>query len=324
MIHRRELGLAALGTLALAGTSARAQDLPRGSITVIVPWAPGGSADALSRLLASQLSGSVGQSFVVENRAGASGLVGHAAVARARPDGSTLLFAACPTFVMVPHLLPVPYDGVRAFAPIGTIMSSPLLFCASPALGVRDIQGLVAKGKAQPGTMSYGSAGTGSSTHLATELLLSMSGAPITDVSYRGNAPAVQAVLTGEVAFTCVDALVALPFVRSGDLVPLAVSTRWRSPVLPEVPTVAESGYPEYECATDFALLAPAGTPAPTIARLHAAVKAALETPEMRDKLAQQSVVPAVGEPGAFPAYVERESAKWGELIRARGIKLQQ
>ena len=324
MIHRRELGLATLATLGMTNAAARAQGLPRGPVTVVVPWAPGGSADSLSRLLASQLSASMGQSFVVENRAGASGLVGHAAVARARPDGSTLLFAACATFVMVPHLLPVPYDGIRAFAPVGTVMSNPLLFCASPRLGVRDIQGLIAKAKAEPGAMSYGSAGTGSSTHLAIELLLSMSGAPITDVSYRGNGPAVQAVLTGEVAFTSVDALVAMPFVRSGDLVPLAVSTRWRSPAMPEIPTVAESGYPEYECATDFALLAPAGTPAPTIALLHDAVKAALAKPEMQEKLTQQSVVAALGEPQDFPNYVERESAKWGDLIRTRGIKMQQ
>jgi tripartite-type tricarboxylate transporter receptor subunit TctC len=172
--------------------------------------------------------------------------------------------------------------------------------------------------------MSYGSAGAGSSTHLAIELLLTMSGAPVTDVTYRGNGPAMQAVLAGEVAFTSVDALVALPFVRAGDLVPLAVTTRWRSPVLPEVPTVAESGYPEYECATDFALLAPAGTPAPVIARLHAAVKAALDRPELKEKLTQQSVMVSVGEPGDFPAYVARESAKWGGLIRARGIQAQQ
>lgn len=323
MISRRELSMAALGSLSLAATPASAQDLPRGPITLIVPWAPGGSADALSRLLAQQLSADLGQSFVVENRPGASGLVGHSYVARARPDGSVLLFAACATFVMVPHLLPVPYDGDRAFAPVGTVLSNPLLFCATPRSGIRDIQGLIARAKAEPGRMSYGSAGAGSSTHLAIELLLSMSGAPVTEVSYRGNAPALQAVLAGEVAFTSVDALVALPFVRSGDLVPLAVSTTWRSPVLPEVPTVAESGYPEYECATDFALLAPAGTPAPVIARLHQAVKAALARPELQEKLNQQSVVAAVGEPQDFPAYVARESAKWGGLIRDRGIRVQ-
>jgi len=324
MIHRREFGLMTMGMLGLAAAPAAAQELPRGPVTLVVPWAPGGSADALARLLAQQLSTDLGRSFVVENRAGASGLVGHGYVARARPDGTTLLFAASATLVMVPHLLPVPYDADRAFAPIGVILTNPMLFCAAPHLGVHDIPALIARAKAEAGGMSYGSAGAGSSTHLAIELLLSMAGVRVADVSYRGNAPAVQAVLAGEVAFTAVDSLVALPFVRSGDLVPLAVTTRWRSDILRDVPTVAESGYPEYECATDFALLAPAGTPAPMIARLHEAVSAALAKPALQEKLAQQGVVAAVGTPQEFPAYVARESAKWGALIRSRGIQVQQ
>jgi tripartite-type tricarboxylate transporter receptor subunit TctC len=322
MLSRRGLGLATLG---VAGAGhALAQDAARGPVTIIVPWAPGGSADTLARLLAQKLSQDLGQSFVVENRPGASGMIGHAAVARARPDGNTILFAASATYAMVPHLLPLPYDNATAFAPIGLILSTPLLLCVSPKLGITDVQGLVARAKAAPGKLSYGSAGAGSTTHLATEMLLGMAGIEVTDVTYRGNAPAVQAVLAGEVQFTSVDAAVALPFARSGDLRAIAVTTRERSPLLPEIPSIAESGYPDYECATEFALLAPAGTPAAVTARLQAAAATALRAPDMQEKLAQQAVVATIGTPDEFPDYLARENARWGKLIRERNIRVQQ
>ncbi|MBR0663078.1 tripartite tricarboxylate transporter substrate binding protein [Roseomonas hellenica] len=322
MLGRRGLGAAALGLA--AARQALAQDAARGPVTIIVPWAPGGSADTLARLLAQKLSQDLGQSFVVENRPGASGIIGHAAVARARPDGSTILFAASATYAMVPHLLPLPYDNATAFAPIGLILSTPLVVCVSPRLGVTDLQGLVARAKAAPGRLSYGSAGAGSTTHLATEMLLGMAGIEVTEVPYRGNAPALQAVLADEVQFTSVDAPVALPFVRSGDLRAVAVTTRGRSPLLPEVPSIAEAGYPDYECATEFALLAPAGTPAAVTARLQAAVAAALRAPDMQEKLAQQAVVASIGTPAEFPAYLARENARWSRLIRERNIRVQQ
>jgi tripartite-type tricarboxylate transporter receptor subunit TctC len=151
-----------------------------------------------------------------------------------------------------------------------------------------------------------------------------MAGIEVTDVTYRGNAPAVQAVLAGEVQFTSVDAAVALPFARSGDLRAIAVTTRERSPLLPEIPSIAESGYPDYECATEFALLAPAGTPAAVTARLQAAAAAALRAPDMQEKLAQQAVVATIGTPDEFPAYLARENARWGKLIRERNIRVQQ
>lgn len=322
MLGRRGLGAAALG---LAGArQALAQDAARGPVTIIVPWAPGGSADTLARLLAQKLSQDLGQSFVVENRPGASGIIGHAAVARARPDGSTILFAASATYAMVPHLLPLPYDNATAFAPIGLILSTPLVVCVSPRLGVTDLQGLVARAKAAPGRLSYGSAGAGSTTHLATEMLIGMAGIEVTEVPYRGNAPALQAVLAGEVQFTSVDAPVALPFVRAGELRAVAVTTRGRSPLLPEVPSIAEAGYPDYECATEFALLAPAGTPPAVIARLQAAVAAALGAPDMQEKLAQQAVVASIGTSAEFPGYLARENARWSRLIRERNIRVQQ
>lgn len=322
MLGRRGLGAAALG---LAGArQALAQDAARGPVTIIVPWAPGGSADTLARLLAQKLSQDLGQSFVVENRPGASGIIGHAAVARARPDGSTILFAASATYAMVPHLLPLPYDNATAFAPIGLILQTPLVVCVSPRLGVTDLQGLVARAKAAPGRLSYGSAGAGSTTHLATEMLIGMAGIEVTEVPYRGNAPALQAVLAGEVQFTSVDAPAALPFVRAGELRAVAVTTRTRSPLLPEVPSIAEAGYPDYECATEFALLAPAGTPPAVTARLQAAVAAALNAPDMQEKLAQQAVVASIGTPAEFPAYLARENARWARLIRERNIRVQQ
>lgn len=324
MFQRRGRTLVGLGLAGSLGSRrSRAQEAPRGPVAIIVPWAPDGSADTLARLLAQKLSQDLGQSFVVENRPGASGIIGHAAVARARPDGSTILFVASATYAMVTHLLPLPYDNASLFAPVGLILSTPLLLCVSLMLGVTDVQGLVPRAKAAPGQLGYGSAGAGSTTHLATEMLLAMAGIAVTEVTYRGNAPAVQAVLAGEVQFTSVDASVALPFVRSGDLRALAVTTHERSPLMPEIPSVAEAGYPEYGCATEFALLAPAGTPSAITSRLQAAVAAALRTPDMQEKLAQQVVVATIGTPDEFPAYMARESARWGKLIRDRNIRVQ-
>jgi tripartite-type tricarboxylate transporter receptor subunit TctC len=294
----------------------------RGPVTILIGWAPGGSTDVLGRLLAQRLSTDLGQSFVVENRPGASGIIASTAVARARPDGTMITLATNATYSMAPNLLPVPYDIATAFSPIGVVFVTPLLLVVSPRSSITSIAQLVERAKAAPGKMSYGSAGVGSSTHLACELLLGMAGIQVADVSYRGNAPAVQALLAGEVDFTLVDAPAVLSFVRSGDLRAIGVSTRQRVPLVPDVPSIAESGYPEYDCATEFALLAPAGTPAPTIARLHAAVAAALRSPDMQEKLAQQAALAQLGKPEDFAVTLAADSARWKKLVQERNIRV--
>jgi tripartite-type tricarboxylate transporter receptor subunit TctC len=289
-----------------------------------VSWAPGGSTDFVARVLAQQLSKELNGNVVVDNRPGASGTIGHASVARARPDGYTLLLGVNSTYAMSRHLFPNRgYDDDRAFAPVGRVAVSPIFLCVNPRIGVRTVAELVAKAKAEPGRMSYGSSGAGSSAHLATELFLRSAGIDIQNVTYRGGAPAVQALVTNEVQVAFVDAVTALPLMAANQVLAIGASTLERNPLAPGVPTIAESGFPGFEATSDFAVLAPAGTPAQILTRLAAATSAAMRNPEVLERLRQNSIFPTPGTPEEWPAYLRAESAKWGELIRARGITLE-
>ena len=269
-LDRRGFCIASLGLFgaaALSGSAwAQSADAYPGArpVTLVVAWAPGGSTDFVARVVAQQLSKELNGNVVVDNRPGASGTVGHSSVARARPDGHTLLLGVNSTYAMARHLFPQRgYDDEKAFASTGRLAISPIFLCANPKLGANDIKTLVEKAKAQPGKLSYGSSGAGSSAHLATELFLRSAGIDVQNVTYRGGAPAVQALITGEVEIAFVDAPTALPLMADKKIIPLGVSTAERNPQAPDVPTIAESGFPGYEATSDFALLAPAGTPAP-------------------------------------------------------------
>ncbi|HZH46112.1 MAG TPA: tripartite tricarboxylate transporter substrate-binding protein [Roseococcus sp.] len=326
MLFRRRPLLAGLPVLLASPAAAQAPDVWPGGrpVTIVVSWAPGGSTDFVARVLAQQLSTELGGSVVVDNRPGASGTVGHASVARARPDGYTLLLGVNSTYAMARHLFPQRgYDDETAFAPIGRVAASPIILSTNRALGVRDIAGLIERAKAAPGRLSYGSSGAGSSAHLATELFLRAAGLQVQNVTYRGGAPAVQALVANEVQLAMVDAVTALPLMAAGTILGLGISTLARNPLAPEVPTIAESGFPGFEATSDFSLLAPAGTPPAILARLAAATQAALRHPELLERLRQNAIIPTPGTPEAFPAYLAAESAKWGEVIRTRGITLE-
>jgi tripartite-type tricarboxylate transporter receptor subunit TctC len=338
-MKRRLFGTAAIATLA-----ASAGLLPRGaaaqtaappaaapasnpaaypdrSVTLVVSWAPGGSTDFVGRLLAQQMGKELGQPVVVENRAGASGTIGHLYVSRARPDGYTLLMGVNSTYAMATHLFPQKgYDDAKGFTPVGRIAETPIFLCVRPALGVKSVQELVARAKAQPGKMSYASSGAGSSAHLATELFLKMAGIDVLNVTYRGGAPAVQALLAGEVQMAFVDAVTALPLIAAKEVVAIGVSSLQRNPLTPDVPTIAEQGLPGFECSSQFALLAPAGTPEPIVRKLHAALVASMKDETVLSRLRQASNFPTVGTPEEFGPYLAAESGKWGEVIRSRGI----
>ena len=326
-LSRRSLCTAALGAFALSRTaSAQSADSYPGNrpVTLVVAWAPGGSTDFVARVVAQQLSKELGGNVVVDNRPGASGTVGHASVARSRADGHTLLLGVNSTYAMARHLFPQRgYDDDKAFASTGRLAVSPIFLCVNPKLGATDIKGLVAKAKAQPGKLSYASSGAGSSAHLATELFLRSAGIDVQNVTYKGGAPAVQALITGEVEMAFVDAVTALPLMAAKQVVPVGVSTAERNPLAPEVPTVAESGFPGFEATSDFALLAPAGTPAPVLRKLADATAAVMRNPEVQERLRQNSIFPTVGTPEEWPAYFAAESAKWGDVIRTRGITLE-
>jgi tripartite-type tricarboxylate transporter receptor subunit TctC len=317
-------GLALAGLPALRPAFAQADYPGSRPVTVVVAWAPGGSTDFVARVVAQAMSKELPGNVVVDNRPGASGTIGTGSVARARPDGHTLLLSVNSTDAMARHLFPARgYNDDTAFAAVGRIAISPIFLCVNPRIGVKDIAALVAKAKAEPGKMSYGSSGAGSSAHLATELFLREAGIDIQNVTYRGGAPAVQALISNEVQVAMVDAVTALPLMAGGQILAVGVSTAERNPLAPNVPTIAESGFPGFEATSNFSLLAPAGTPEPVIRKLYAALSAAMANADVVERLKQNSIIPTVGSPEAWPAYHRAESAKWGELIRARNITVE-
>ncbi|MBC9209793.1 tripartite tricarboxylate transporter substrate binding protein [Roseomonas aerophila] len=323
---------ALLGSMALAGipasravaqsAPAAAPGYPTHPVSVIVPFAPGGSTDFVARLLAQHLSTRLGQQFVVDNRAGASGTVGQSFLARARPDGYTLGVVPNGTFAMAPFMFErLPYDNDRAFAPIGMLATNAMFICVAANAPYRTLQDLLEAAKAKPGTISYASAGSGVANHLGVELMLDMSGTEMLHVPYRSGAQGVQAILANEVALSFVDSVTAVPYLRSGELRALAVTSAERSKEVPDVPTVAESGLPGYRASTDFGFFAPAGTPEPILRQLADAARAIMLSAEVREKLAPLSIDPVGGTPDQFGPYAQQERDKWGALIRKRNIK---
>jgi tripartite-type tricarboxylate transporter receptor subunit TctC len=305
---------------------AQAQDaFPTRPVTLVVAWAPGGSSDLVARILAERMSKELGQPVVVDNRPGASGTIGQASVARARADGYTILMSGRGTFAMASHLFPNRgYDDARDFAAIGKLCETPIYLCVSSKLAANSVQELVAMAKQKPGGLNYASSGAGSSAHLATELFLKMADIEVVNVTYRGGSPAVQALISGEVQMAFVDAVTALPLMRDGQLKGLAVGSAERFPLTPDVPTLSESGsgLAGYECASQFSLLAPAGTPDPIIRKLWGAMDASMRDPELVKRLSTAAYIPTIGKPEDFPAYLASETARWGEVIRSRGITL--
>ena len=320
MIGRR--GVLAASTL-LAAPALAQERYPSRPVTVVNPWPPGGSSDTMARVVMQRMSAILGQNFVVENRPGASGTVGTGTVARARPDGYTLLFGTNSTYAIAPHLMEgLPYDSATAFAGISLVGRMAQSFCVHPSVPANTLAEFLALARGQPGQLTFSSAGNGATSHLATELLMARSGINLLHVPYRGGAPSAQAVVTGEVRCSFIDLITALPFSRGGTVRILAVSTAARSSLAPDVPTIAEAGVPGFESSTDAAFMAPAGTPEPIIRRLNEALREAIAHPETRQALIAQAVEPIGSTPQEFADYLTRENAKWSEIIRSRGIRL--
>ncbi|MBY0335336.1 MAG: tripartite tricarboxylate transporter substrate binding protein [Acetobacteraceae bacterium] len=320
-LPRRAL-LAGAALLAAPAVQAQSEWPPR-NVTLVVPWAAGGSTDAVARILAQRLSQDTGRSFVVDNRTGANGTIGFASVARARPDGATFLVSTVSTYAMAPWLMQTPYDNERDFAGVGLLASMPIIMVVNAGFPARTLAEFIAIAR-QPGhRLTYANSGTGSSTHLATELFLREAGIEIPDVGYRGGGPAVQAVLAGETPMVFQAASGILPHIQAGTLRALGVASRERSPLAPQIPTFAEQGFPGVEVTEFVALQAPAGLPEEITRRMNQLARAAMEAPETRERLAALAVVPSVGTPEAWPAHFAAENAKWREVIRGRNIRLQ-
>jgi tripartite-type tricarboxylate transporter receptor subunit TctC len=311
-----------VGFLVLSNANAQS-DYPTRPVKVIVPSPPGGGTDILARVLAQHFTKALGQPFVVENKPGAGNMIGIESVARSPGDGYTLLVTASTLALNSVLYKKVPYDPVRDFAPITLAATAPNVLVVNPALPVKSLAEFIALAKAKPGALSYGTPGIGTSPHLSMELLKSMAGIDLQHVPYRGTAAAVTDVIGGQIAATFANALTAKPQVDSGRVRALAVSGPSRVEAFPTVPTVAEAGVPAYEAMQWYGMVAPAGTPPQIIARLHAEAAKALQSNEMKEKLALDGAQPVGSTPAEFAALIRRELDKWTRVVRAAGIELQ-
>jgi tripartite-type tricarboxylate transporter receptor subunit TctC len=321
---RRLAGVLSLALAAAATSAVLAQtDFPTKPIRVVVTFPPGGSADAVVRLLAPRLSDKLGQQVVVDNRPGAGGNIGLALVAKAPADGYTLGVGAAGALAANVSLYPqMPFDPLKDFKPVTMLAAIPFVIVGSPSLGVRTQRELIALARSQPGRLSMAHGGNGTAMHLTSQLFAQMAEIKIPEVPYKGSGPAALDVLGGQVPLAVVDLPAALQHIRAGKLVAFAVTSPQRLPQLPDVPTVAEAGLAGYDSTGWFGLVAPAGTPAAVVSRLNAEVTAALNDEAIRSSLRTLGVEPAPSTAEAFEATIRSETAKWAKVIRAANIKL--
>jgi len=307
---------------ALVPASAGAQAYPNKPIRLMVPFPPGGSTDIVARIVAQKLGAQLGQSLVIENRGGAGGTLGTAVVAKAAPDGYSLVVGTTSTHVVAPSVYQkLDYDPVRDFAPISLVAVTPYLLVVNPAVKASTVKDLVGLMKASPGKMNYASAGVGSTTHLAMEMLKSASSTYALHIPYNGNGPAGTAVIAGQVEILFGSLPALLPHTKSGRVRALAVGTPKRSPSLPEVPTVAESGYPGFDASLWLAFMAPAGTPPALIDRLQKEIVTAVNAKETSEALDKAGAEPLTSTPAELAAMIKDGVAKYAKVVKAAGVK---
>jgi tripartite-type tricarboxylate transporter receptor subunit TctC len=307
----------------LAIPSAQAQSWPNKPVTVVVPYAAGGNTDGIARMISQRLSEALGQQFVVENRGGGGGALAADFVARAQPDGYTLFVTAAPVFAIVPKMMKVKYDPLQNFAPISNIATNPFVLVVNKDIPVKSVAGFVAYVKEQKNKLSYGSAGQGSLMHLSMALFLKAAGIDMIHVPYKGNAPALSDVIAGHVPAMFSNLSDALPQIAAGSVRPLAVSGSKRAPQIPDVPTVAESGYPNFNAITWNGLVAPAGTPKEIVEKVAREVAAAVGDTKFVEKLAGYGVDPLGNTPEEFSRMIAADVATWAAALEAAGIQQQ-
>ena len=318
--------LSALAAFAVAATGgvAHAQPYPTKPVRLVVTSPPGGSQDFLARLLAQALTPALGQQVVVDNRTGASGVIGIDFVARAAPDGYTLLLGAAGPIAIVPALKPsLPFDPLRDFAPITMVASGPFAIVVHPSVPAKSLKELIAIAKAKPRSLNYGSSGAGASPHLAAELLKSMAQIDLVHIPYKGVGPALTDLIGGQIDLMLADVHLVLPHVKAGKLRALAVTSRGRSAVMPEAPTVSEAGVPGYAAGTWFGMLAPAATSPEVVGRLNGEIGKILGAASLRERLSTQGIEPHASTPGEFGAHLKSEIEKWRRVVKVASIKLE-
>lgn len=302
--------------------AAFAQSWPAKPLRMVVPFAPGGAVDVTGRVIAQSLSTRLGQQVVVENRGGAGGNIGVELVARSPADGYTIVMATAGQISINPHMYAkLPFDPVKDLAPISQAGMAINALCVHPSLPVKSVKEFIAFAKARPGTLNFATGGIGASDHMATELFMSMTGVKLVHVPYKGGAPAMVDLLGGNVDLGFSTVATAIGPIKAGRLRALGVTSAQRFELLADVPTIAEAGVPGYESVAWYGLFAPAGTPAEVVKKLNSETVAVLQTPDARKRLTDAGVLPTSSSPEAFAAYISTETARWGKLIRANGIK---
>jgi tripartite-type tricarboxylate transporter receptor subunit TctC len=322
-MHRVGHGTAiVIGLAALMMGAAAAQDYPNRPVKIVIAFPAGGPTDFVGRLLADKLKEDLGQSFLIENKGGAGGTLGADSVAKADPDGYTLFLTTVGAVAITPHMRAnMPYDPLKDFAPVTLVVRNTTVIVVRTENPTNSAKELAERAKAKPETIPFASTGSGTTPHLALELFQSAAGVKFLHVPYRGAAPALTDLLGGQVEAVALDVPVILSQIQGGKLKPLAAASDARNPMLPNVATLAELGYPDTNSGNWYALLAPAKTPAPIIAKLNASVAKALADPEVKNKLVQSGAIPAPGMPEEMAAMLKAEYERWGRIVREKGIK---
>jgi tripartite-type tricarboxylate transporter receptor subunit TctC len=321
-MRTRKLALALALTLASAA-AAPADDYPTRPIRLIVPFAAGGAADSVARIIGKRVGDALGQTFVIEDRGGGGGIIGTELVKNADADGYTLLLGQSGPISINPGIYPkLSYDPERDFAPITMTTSYPYIVVVNPSLGVKTLQELVALAKNKPGQLNYGTAGVGASNHLVTELFDSKAGIMMTHIPYRGTSLAVADLIAGQVQVVFADPVSALSQVNAGSLIAIAVTSKERSPVAPDVPTISESGYPGFDAIAWHGIMAPAGTPPGIVGRLNTEIVKALKDPQTAKLIEAQSIQVVGNSPEAFAGFIKQDIAVWKDVARQAKVEV--
>jgi tripartite-type tricarboxylate transporter receptor subunit TctC len=319
LLHRLMLAIA----LAAPALAAQAQAYPNKPIRLVCPFPPGGAVDIASRAVAHELSQILGQPVTVDNRPGAGGNIGADITAKSPPDGYTLLMTTSGIMAINPALYSkLPFDPLKDFAPVSMVVSLNNVLVVNPSVPAKSVQDIIALAKAQPGKLTYASSGNGTSIHLSGELFKSMTGVDMLHIPYKGSSPAVTDLLGGQVNMMFDNIPSSLPHIKAGKLRALAVTGAKRSPLLPDLPTIAEAGVPGYDSYVWFGMVAPAGTPPDIVARLNAALAKAAATPSFRDRLTEQGYDVLSSTPAQMTDSIRSEMAKWSKIVKASGAKV--
>ena len=297
-----------------------AQTYPSGPVRIVVPFPPGGGTDILARSLAQKLNEAWGVSVIVDNRGGANGTIGAAVVAKAPPDGQTVIVVPSGFAVNPSIYKTLPFDALRDFAPVSQLAASPLVLVVHPSFPPRSVKELIAFLKARPDEINYGSSGNGSPPHLATELFKLLTGTKMTHIPYKGAGPAAVDVIAGQIPLYFMNALQAVPHIKAGRVRPLAVTSGARFPGLARIPSIAEAGVPGYDYTNWYGLLAPAGTPRAAISKLHGEVARILNLPEIKERLSGEGALVVASTPDEFATFLKREMAQFAKVVKASGM----